>query len=69
MDTVYAVLFGLMLLGLWLAPIIIADRRHHRQIGPIVIVTLLLGWSGIGWIVALAWSLSSNPPDAAKIQP
>ena len=69
MDTVYGLLFVLAVLGLWLLPIIIASHRHHRQIGPIVIVTLLLGWSGIGWIVALAWSLSSNPPDAAKIQP
>jgi len=69
MDTVYGLLFVGLAFALWLAPIIIANLRHHRQIGPIVIVTLLLGWTVIGWIVALAWSLSSNPPDAAKMQP
>jgi len=62
MDTVYGLLLALVLLALWLAPIIIASQRHHRQIGPIVVVTVLLGWTGIGWIVALAWSLSGGTP-------
>lgn len=45
---------------LYLLPSIIAIRRGHHQVGPIVIVNVLLGACfGLGWIVALAWSLSA----------
>ena len=51
------------LLGaLWLSPGIIASKRRHRNAGAIWVVTLLLGWTIIGWIVALAMALSDPGP-------
>jgi len=42
------------------APSMIAAYRNHPNLGPIILVNLLLGWTcGIGWIVALVWSLSA----------
>lgn len=50
---------------LYLLPSIIAVRRGHHQVGPIIVVNVLLGGCvGIGWVIALAWSLSAvkRPP-------
>lgn len=42
------------LLILYFLPTVIAGCRHHHQLGAIVVVNLFLGWTGLGWIVALA---------------
>lgn len=41
---------------LWLTPFGIALIRGHKHSGPIGMLNLLLGLTGIGWIVALIWS-------------
>jgi uncharacterized membrane protein YhaH (DUF805 family) len=49
------------LYGLWLVayfvPTIVVLARRHRAPGPTIVVNTLLGWTGIGWVVALAMSL------------
>ena len=40
-------------------PSIIAVTRHHASKGAIIAVNLLLGWSLVGWLWALIWSLSN----------
>lgn len=51
----------LLVAGLfYFLPTIIALKRDHRNMAPIAVINLLLGWSLIGWVIALAWSLSSN---------
>lgn len=47
------------LLILYFLPTVIAGCRHHHQLGAIVVVNLFLGWTGLGWIVALAMSCSA----------
>jgi hypothetical protein len=49
-----AVLFLLF----YFIPSFIAMFRGHPQDSPIFIVNLTLGWTVIGWIAALAWSVS-----------
>lgn len=51
---------GILSLALYAAPSAIAIFRNHPQIGPIMIINLLLGWTFVGWVVAMAWSLSST---------
>lgn len=41
-------------------PLTIAICRHHRQMWPIIVVDVFLGWSLVGWVVALAWSVSKD---------
>jgi hypothetical protein len=43
---------------LYFLPIIIAVARHKRNIVGIVLVNVLLGWTFIGWIVALVWAFT-----------
>ena len=52
--------FGLISLALYLLPtIIVLARRKKNVLGPIL-VNVLLGWTVIGWIVALIWALTVN---------
>lgn len=44
---------------LYLTPTVIAFYRQHHNLAPIVVVNLLTGWTVIGWVVALVWSLTS----------
>ena len=41
-------------------PTIIANGNHKRNAGAILALNLLLGWTLIGWVVALVWSLTSD---------
>jgi hypothetical protein len=55
---------GLVLVGIvgmfgYFLPMIIAILRDHHQIGPIIIVNIFLGWTYVGWVVALAMSVSA----------
>lgn len=47
----------LVSLAIYFLPGIIAFARHHRNTVAIFLVNLFLGWTFIGWIVALIWSL------------
>ncbi|VTR93040.1 : Imm_superinfect [Gemmata massiliana] len=52
-----------ILLPIYFAPTAIALFRRHNNLAPIIIVnTFLGGFLGIGWVVALAWSLSDMKP-------
>jgi hypothetical protein len=47
-----------------LIPGIVASVRHHPNAGAIFATAILLGWTGIGWIVALIWAFT-NPVGAS----
>jgi hypothetical protein len=52
----------LLLIGIaYFLPTVIAAARHHRNGGPIMLINLFLGWTCIGWFVALVWSFSYQP--------
>ena len=53
-------IFTLILIAAYFLPWIIAASRYHNNIGSIFVVNLFLGWTFLGWVVALAWSCSSN---------
>ena len=48
----------LALLILYLVPYTVAASREHPRVNWILWTNLLLGWTGLGWLVALAWSRS-----------
>jgi hypothetical protein len=48
--------FGIAVL-LYLTPTLVAQRRGHPQIPAILAVNLALGWTFVGWALALAWSI------------
>ena len=48
--------FGLFGIALYLLPTIVAVARGKKNILGIVLVNILLGWTLVGWIVALVWA-------------
>ena len=45
---------------MYFLPSIIALARSKRDILAIFLLNLFLGWSVIGWIVALVWALKTD---------
>ncbi len=43
---------------LYFLPALVATGK--KQAGAIIMLNLLLGWTGIGWIVALIWGVSKD---------
>ncbi|QMV19833.1 superinfection immunity protein [Granulicella sp. 5B5] len=57
-------LFGLCLIpfgAIHFLPTIIAALRNSRHVVAIFLLNLFLGWTVIGWIVALIWAITSEP--------
>jgi hypothetical protein len=55
--------FGLLLMlfiGPYWIPTIIAFVRKHPSKGAVLALNLLAGWTFVGWVVSLVWSLSNN---------
>lgn len=52
-------LFAVVLI-FYCLPVIIAIKRKHPSAMGIGILDILLGWTFIGWIIALIWASSST---------
>ena len=49
------ILFGL---SIYFLPTIVGSK--HRNVASIFILNLLLGWTFLGWVIALIWSASKS---------
>ena len=49
---------------IYFLPALVAEYRHHRQKLAIGILTLVGGWTLIGWVTALVWACTTDvePP-------
>lgn len=60
---------GIVVLGMmYLTPTIIGYIRKKSNKFAILILNLLLGWSVIGWVVALIWACTKDKPAQIIIQ-
>ena len=59
-------IFALGLIGffavalIYFAPWIVAYYRNHNNTLAIAMLNLFLGWTFIGWVVALVWGCTNN---------
>jgi hypothetical protein len=60
------ILLVLGVLLVYFLPGIVAESRQHPNHWLIFFVTLLTGWTVIGWVACLIWSLSSPVPNAPR---
>ena len=51
---------------MYFLPSIIALARNKRDILGIVLLNFFLGWTMIGWVVALVWAVKTDYPLAAR---
>lgn len=63
MDNLMGILMlcALVLVGglLYFIPTIIATQRHHHNAASVFVLNLFLGWTLIGWAIALALAVSA----------
>ncbi|WP_190121988.1 superinfection immunity protein [Streptomyces inusitatus] len=64
--TVIAVAVGVILFIAYFVPTIVAFTRNVPNSGSVLVINLLLGWTLIGWIVALAMAARSQSPRATE---
>jgi hypothetical protein len=57
---VYAAIIGYFL------PYFIADRRRHPSPLAVFFLNLLLGWTILGWGIALLWAITARPVRAPR---
>lgn len=62
---ILAIIAFICLILVYFIPTIIACRRNYINKGPVIIINIFLGWTYIGWVIALAWSLKKDvlPPE------
>ena len=47
----------IVIFGLYLLPALISFLRRNKNWMAVFLLNLFLGWTGIGWVVALVWSV------------
>lgn len=57
----YGIAVVLLVLAIYFFPWIVANHRHHHNQAALFCLNLFLGWTLIGWVVALVWALSRPP--------
>lgn len=55
-----ALIYVLIFLAIYFLPTIIAGKNKKKNGAAIVIVNIFLGWTFIGWVVALAWAFMKD---------
>lgn len=60
------VVFGLLL---YFIPTLVAANRKHRNSTAIFVLNFFLGWSLIGWVIALIWSVANSSEVALADNP
>lgn len=48
------------LVVLYMLPSIVAAARDHRNIAAILVLNILLGWTLIGWAIAIVWAFMAT---------
>ena len=56
------VVLAVVALALYFVPSFIAVNKNKRNKNAIFALNLLLGWTFVGWVVALVWSLMRDEP-------
>jgi Superinfection immunity protein/zinc-ribbon domain len=61
--------FFLASVALYFLPTIIGASRHKTNLVGIFLVNFFLGWSIIGWVIALVWAVSTERVDQLAYAP
>jgi T4 superinfection immunity protein len=64
----FAIVVGAVIAGalpLYFLPLIIAHLRAAPDLASVAVINVLLGWTYLGWVAALALAVRDRPPDIA----
>lgn len=68
-EVIFSLAFLVAGLVLYITPSLVASYRRCDKLSPVVVVNLFLGWTVIGWIVALAMAVSGPNRRPPKVTP
>ena len=60
------IVYLIMCFAIGFLPTILAFQRGHDSRMAILVLNLFLGWTGIGWIIALVWAMGKTGSGAEK---
>ena len=60
--SVFEIVVLAAVVALYFLPALIADRRKRHDLLIIAVFNAVLGWTVLGWLLALFWALQPNPP-------
>lgn len=60
MVTVISIIFLLLFVVLYMLPTLVAYQNKKQDIIAIAVLNVLLGWSFVGWVIALIWAFTKN---------
>jgi hypothetical protein len=69
MGNGFPIVWFAILLPVYFVPTIVALLRTPRLYGPAIVIDVFLGWTFIGWVVALAMACSSRPEPRYSVPP
>mgnify|MGYP006451206805 CR=1 FL=1 len=55
-DELTGLMYLIAYLFIYMLPAFIAYQRSHYQTAAIAILNFLLGWTLLGWVIALVWA-------------
>jgi hypothetical protein len=63
--------FGLIVLGAYFLPSLIANGRRHHNTNAITVTNIFFGWTVLGWLICLIWSFTNKatPPTITRNVP
>ncbi len=63
MEVIGIILIVILLIYVYFFPTDIANKRNAEHVTGIFILNLFLGWTLVGWVIALVWAVSSEAID------
>lgn len=60
MEAMVAAFMLTALVCIYFIPAALAYHRRHKNRLSVLMLNIFLGWSGLGWIVALIWACTSS---------
>jgi hypothetical protein len=61
-HSIFEIIVLIAAVALYFLPALIADRRKRHDLMIIALFNAVLGWTGLGWVLALFWAFQPNPP-------
>lgn len=60
-SNILGVIFIILAVAAYWTPAIVCLSRRHPRAGQIVLINVFLGWTLVGWVVALVMAVSPRP--------
>ena len=71
METVYGAILVVISLFIYFLPTFVAKGKKHPNFMSIFLLNFFLGWSLLGWVIALVWAVknekSSQPTPVSHV--